>query len=75
MNAAGQGDGEETAGGGDDQRQRLAGVSANEFWLMRGVLVKGLDCRHFQSGLGDLDPVGQEHQAAVDGEHEGLERR
>jgi len=75
VNAAGQRKREEALGGLDDHGDGMARMTKNKlgFGIVLRFLMKLFDRRHFASGLGSLDAVGQQHDAPVDGEEMGLE--
>ena len=67
VNATGQRDSEDLAQRGDQQGDRLAGMSHDErrFGVARSGLMERLDGRHVPPLLGRFDPVGQEDQTAA----------
>ena len=68
VDATSQRQGEYAGQGLGEHGDRLAGVAEDELRLVVGVrfLMEFFDSRHFASGLGDLDAVGDEDGPAVD---------
>ena len=75
VNARGQGNGLKTRPGLDQQGQRLARVAHDILGLRVGVrsLMEGFDRRHLAARLGLLQAVGEQHEAAVDPLHPGMD--
>ena len=67
MDAAGEGQGKETLGTSDQQRNGLAGVAIDEFrfGVVSGFLVKLLNRRHFAIGFRRIDSIADEDRAVI----------